>query len=369
VILEADETDTTIAEYTLANGQLVSQNRSGTPTYYLYDAQGSVRSLTNSSGTPTDQYDYTAFGELKNYSGSSTPNNYQYTGQQYDDEIDLYSLRARYYDPANGRFLSRDTWPIDLQNPIELNRYGYTANNPVNHSDPSGYGISSLSYANILTVAGSATIGALAGGGADLAFQLVIQGRDLEDIDLTSIAVSAILGGISGGVGGTISIAEQQTFKMIAASAALDIGLGTIADIIFFDRKPGEALVFNIASFGLSSLIGNIVGKVLRTLTAPLRVKFPKTIGKIKHIFKTDTGHVNPAVTDRPYYIREWQRIASNPANFRPNAVASGLTTQHGVNAGVKAYTKVVPGQGQLWVLVRNGIIQDAGVNLPGSYR
>ena len=59
VILEADETNTTLAEYTLANGQLVSQNKGGALSYYSYDAQGSVRSLTNSSGTPTDEYDYT----------------------------------------------------------------------------------------------------------------------------------------------------------------------------------------------------------------------------------------------------------------------------------------------------------------------
>jgi hypothetical protein len=47
-------------------------------------------------------------------------------------------LRARYYNPSEGRFLSRDTWQIDINNPIELNRYGYTADNPVNFSDPSG---------------------------------------------------------------------------------------------------------------------------------------------------------------------------------------------------------------------------------------
>ncbi len=109
-------------------------------SYQFYDAQGSVRSLTNSSGTPTDEYDYTAFGELSNHTGSSD-NPYLYTGQQFDDEIDLYSLRARYYDPANGRFLSKDEAAIVHNNPIELNRYGYTANNPIKYADPSGYGI------------------------------------------------------------------------------------------------------------------------------------------------------------------------------------------------------------------------------------
>ncbi|NJO07544.1 MAG: RHS repeat-associated core domain-containing protein, partial [Chloroflexaceae bacterium] len=63
---------------------------------------------------------------------------YRYTRQQYDAATGLYSLRARWYDGGTGRFLTRDTYPIDVQHPVELNRYGYTANNPVNGTDPSG---------------------------------------------------------------------------------------------------------------------------------------------------------------------------------------------------------------------------------------
>lgn len=75
---------------------------------------------------------------LTQHSGS-TENAYQYTGQQYDEATGFYSLRARYYDPAAGRFLTRDTYPLDHHNPVELNRYMYTAGNPVNYADPSGY--------------------------------------------------------------------------------------------------------------------------------------------------------------------------------------------------------------------------------------
>lgn len=47
-------------------------------------------------------------------------------------------LGARWYHQGTGRFLTRDSYPLDVQHPRELNRYLYTANNPVNATDPSG---------------------------------------------------------------------------------------------------------------------------------------------------------------------------------------------------------------------------------------
>jgi RHS repeat-associated protein len=122
--------------------ELISQKRGAITNpreYYLLDGQGSVRGLTDgATGTLTQEYAYDTFGKLT--SGDASKSAYLYTGQQYDAATELYSLRARYYSPQQGRFLSRDKWPVDYQNPMELNRYGYTANNPIRYSDPSGYG-------------------------------------------------------------------------------------------------------------------------------------------------------------------------------------------------------------------------------------
>jgi RHS repeat-associated protein len=88
---------------------------------YLHDGQGSVRALSDDSGNVTDSYAYTAFGELYAQTGSDI-NAYLYTGQQFDSLTGLYSLRARYYDPAVGRFLSQDTANLVLMAPEEIDR-------------------------------------------------------------------------------------------------------------------------------------------------------------------------------------------------------------------------------------------------------
>ena len=113
-------------------------------SYYQYDGGGSVRQLTNSLGAVTDSYEYDAFGNSFTKQGT-TPNNYLYRGEQYDSDLGLYYLRARYYNPATGRFLSRD--PNDPQlfdadgtpaDPKSLHKYLYAGGDPVDGLDPSG---------------------------------------------------------------------------------------------------------------------------------------------------------------------------------------------------------------------------------------
>jgi len=110
--------------------QLQTLNSTLTPSWYVYDGEDNVRGLANASGSITDTYDYDAFGNRINSSGT-TPNVYLYRGEQWDADLNLYYLRARWYNPATGRFLSRD--PMDAGN-----KYTYAAADPVNRTDPSG---------------------------------------------------------------------------------------------------------------------------------------------------------------------------------------------------------------------------------------
>ena len=108
-----------------------------TPSFYGYDGGGNVRQLTNSAGTVTDTYEYDAFGNKINSTGA-TPNNFLYRGEQYDPDLALYYLRARYYNPATGRFMSRDPLDGNGYDPQTLHKYLYAGGDPVNASDPTG---------------------------------------------------------------------------------------------------------------------------------------------------------------------------------------------------------------------------------------
>jgi RHS repeat-associated protein len=121
--------------------QRIDQNQqiSGTWTssFYGYDGGGNVRQLKDASGIVTDSYEYDAYGNSFTVSGT-TPNEMMYRGEQYDSDLGLYYLRARYYHPATERFLSRDPEDGQLEDRKSLHKYVYTGSDPVNWIDSTG---------------------------------------------------------------------------------------------------------------------------------------------------------------------------------------------------------------------------------------
>ena len=86
-------------------------------------------------------------------SGSAADTPFGYAGQYTDAETGFQYLRARSYDPATGQFLTRDP----LANLTNM-PYAYTADNPLNGTDPSGllFGVCDTGPANCLGSAGNA---------------------------------------------------------------------------------------------------------------------------------------------------------------------------------------------------------------------
>jgi len=104
--------------------------------YYAHDGLGSVRQLVDTTGQIETNYAYDPFGVP--LVGGDVSNPYQYAGEAWDAEVELLYLRARYYQPEVGRFITKDPWAGDVWRPGTLNRYVYVTNSPVNLVDPRG---------------------------------------------------------------------------------------------------------------------------------------------------------------------------------------------------------------------------------------
>ena len=168
ILLETNASNIIQVVYTLQPmlyGNLISQRRSGTTSFYLFDGLGSTTQLANSVGSVTVSYLYDSWGNIL-LSGSTT-NWFRYVGRQgyyFDlDTADCY-LRARVYQPALGRFPSYDPlgapdhvaasagpWtPLTFTTANDMspgpvlyvqglyNLYRYCNNDPINMADPSG---------------------------------------------------------------------------------------------------------------------------------------------------------------------------------------------------------------------------------------
>jgi RHS repeat-associated protein len=103
---------------------------------FLPDALGSVRQLVAANGALTLAQAYQPYGETLNSAGDGA-SHYAFAGE-WRDASGLDYLRARYYAPWQGRFLTKDAWEGDYARPLTLNRWNYVVSNPVNLTDPTG---------------------------------------------------------------------------------------------------------------------------------------------------------------------------------------------------------------------------------------
>ena len=114
---------------------LLAQYDSGTWAYHVNDGLGSVRQLADPAGQVVQGYSFSPFGMPLGESGGEP---YGFTGEQWESQAELLYLRARYYQPRMGRFITEDPFPGLRGQPQTLNQFVYVTNNSVNRVDPKG---------------------------------------------------------------------------------------------------------------------------------------------------------------------------------------------------------------------------------------
>jgi RHS repeat-associated protein len=204
VVKETNATTGNITDY-LYGDDLIKQTRAANDSYYLYDGLGSTRALTDATGSIINTYNYEAFGDVLNQTGT-TQNNYLFTGEQYDAALDMTYLRARYYDHGSDRFTQQDTYPGIINDPVSLHKYLYANIDPVNNIDPTGkFSIGSLMTAvNIATTLASR---------AQTAYTLFSLATGDEEVTANQIGSAIIVGMLGKGAGKIIGLVGGKVAK------------------------------------------------------------------------------------------------------------------------------------------------------------
>jgi RHS repeat-associated protein len=120
--------------------------REGGSTDFVIKDHLNANRLTLRHGSTTSLHAYSPYGQPSTSNGnilaggSNAPiaGGKGYLNERYDPETGLQYLHARYHDPILGRFLTPDTWDV-MQQGVDINRYAYAGNDPVNMSDPNGH--------------------------------------------------------------------------------------------------------------------------------------------------------------------------------------------------------------------------------------
>ncbi|HET6898606.1 MAG TPA: RHS repeat-associated core domain-containing protein, partial [Vicinamibacteria bacterium] len=118
-------------------GRLVALTRGGQTFYVFTDMLGSPRLVTDSTGATVKRIDYDAYGDVITDSAPGFSLRVGFAGGLKDPTSGLVQFGLRDYEPASGRWTSRD--PI-LFDGGQTNLYSYVDDDPVNSVDPSGMG-------------------------------------------------------------------------------------------------------------------------------------------------------------------------------------------------------------------------------------
>jgi RHS repeat-associated protein len=119
---------------TYFNGMYRRDDVAGTVRWYLMDGLGSVVGEVDPSGNLTCSRGFDVYGATRSQTGTPTSKHgfVGKLGHETEDTSGLTYMRARWYDPAVGRFISEDP-----------GRHGgnwlaYASNSPTNRTDPDG---------------------------------------------------------------------------------------------------------------------------------------------------------------------------------------------------------------------------------------
>ena len=155
-VAEYSSTGTLLATNTFGADGLVSRRANSVTTFYTFDERGSVSRRVKADGSILSSDLYDGFGTRTSTGAADVWQFEAQVGYYTDSETGLVLCTHRFYDPASGRWLTRD--PMGYDGGVNL--YGYVGNDPANGIDPDGTSVA-LPFP---VIGGGLTLGDILGG-------------------------------------------------------------------------------------------------------------------------------------------------------------------------------------------------------------
>lgn len=307
----------TVTRYVYGLG-LIGEETNSTFTTYHYDHRGSTTALTRINGSVIQRFSYGPNGEPVGFNPATAPTQFLYGGRYgvSTDTNGLCYMRARFYLPAIGRFISQDIVSGKIAPGISLNRFAYADGDPIDKNDPFGLATEPIHTRDLLDLGGTILellkADSLTVITSDLRLVASKVGANkyisrydlhLEEVGAASFFVGEYLG--LSDVWHAYSTGAANAEK-IRSQFITDSGF-TIASLATEELTTGT-----LTSFGLEAAVAESVGASAGLAVALPYANYKVWKGVYEEVRSNYTGHWNDIWTD-PYYALIGAGIISPP--------------------------------------------------------
>jgi RHS repeat-associated protein len=274
---------------------LARTSSGGATAWYLTDKLDSVRDIVSSSGSVLDNIVYDSFGNVLTETNASNADRFKFAGMQYDSTTQQYFDQARWYGPAQGRFLSQD--PVAFGGG-DYDLYRYVNNEVTTFVDRSG-------------LDASASVSAALQIGAKIAAAATAAGADLVSVFVTNVTAPALQ--IGARIAAAAAASTGVTVAGVAAAGMVAMHAGVALAAAYAVYATGE-LAYWLYAWGAAAMAGGVLdAQIAEAQGRLMMLELARQVAAVNAIGVNLAKDFDPqAVSDLIDDLKFWKTVDPN---------------------------------------------------------